>query len=331
MEQVLVEEYRNETLECLHRGHICGVGPDGQVKYEVGDADFVAFLRSAGKPFQAIPGVRAGIKEAYELTDQEIAIMTASHRGESFHLETLSHLMDHTGLEQSNLVCAESYPMHRGSREQIIRNQGHEQRVYHNCSGKHFGVLSYCKLMGYPLEGYEDPGHPVQQEIVETLSMMAELPADQIARGTDGCGLPVFALPLKHIARAYLKLSCPELIEDEKTREAVQKITAAMHAHPEMVSGTNRICTTLMEDTNIIAKGGFKGIYGFSLRQEQLGFAFKIVDGSDEEWAHIVVSILEQIGYANQQTIHRIRERFPSAIRNDAGKIVGHTKEVFHL
>lgn len=331
MEQILIEEYRNGTLECLHRGHIVGVDIDGQVKYQVGDPGFVAFLRSAGKPFQAIPGVRAGIKEAYGLREQDIAIMTASHRGEAFHVETIEYLMEHTGLLEQQLVCAESYPMHRGSREQMIRNQGQERRIYHNCSGKHFGVLSYCKLMGYPLAHYEDPQHPAQQDIVHTLSMMAELPQDQIARGIDGCGLPVFALPLKHIALAYLKLSCPELIDDVQTREAVQKITAAMHAHPEMVSGTNRICSILNEDPNIIAKGGFKGIYGFSLRQEQLGFAFKIVDGSDEEWPYIVASILSQIGYTNQQTIERIRAHFPSTIHNDAGVLVGSCKEVFQL
>ena len=331
MEQVLVEEYRNETLECLHRGHICGVGIDRQVKYEVGDANYVAFLRSAGKPFQAIPGIRAGIHEAYGLTDREIAIMTASHRGESFHMDTLQDFMKHTGLEESNLVCAKSYPMHRASRETIIRDQGHERRIYHNCSGKHFGVLSYCKLMGYSLEGYEDPNHPAQLEIVKTLAMMAEMPEDQIARGIDGCGLPVFALPLRNIATAYLKLACPELIENEETREAVRKITSAMHAYPENVSGTNRICSTLLQDSNIVAKGGFKGIYGFSLRKEQLGFAFKIIDGSDEEWARIVVSILEQIQYDNRETIERIHERFPADIRNDAGKIVGYSKGVFKL
>ncbi|MBJ8194070.1 asparaginase, partial [Bacillus cereus] len=78
---------------------------------------------------------------------------------------------------------------------------------------------SYCKLMGYSLEGYEDPNHPAQLEIVRTLAMMSEMPEDQIARGIDGCGLPVFALPLRNIATAYLKLACPELIEDEETRE----------------------------------------------------------------------------------------------------------------
>lgn len=331
LEQILVQEFRDETLECVHRGHICGIGTDGRVQYEVGDADFIAYLRSAGKPFQAIPGVRNGIIEAFGLNEREVAIMGASHRGESFHMETLQQLMKKVGLTEDCLICHPSYPLQRQAREEVIRHQGQAKRVYHNCSGKHLGVLAYCKLMGYPLEHYEHPDHPAQQEIVRTLSMMAELPEDQIKRGTDGCGLPVFALPLRHIALAYLKLACPERIDDLKTREAVVKITKAMHAHPEMISGTNRICSTLMEDPNIVAKGGFKGIYGFSLRDEQLGFAFKVIDGSDEEWAHIVVSILEQIGYKNKQTIQRIHELNPKTIRNDNGKIVGHSQTVFTL
>jgi len=55
MDEVLVEEYRGEVLECVHRGHICGVSYDSNVKYSVGDEGFLAYLRSSAKPIQAIP------------------------------------------------------------------------------------------------------------------------------------------------------------------------------------------------------------------------------------------------------------------------------------
>ncbi|CAH0119196.1 asparaginase [Paenibacillus sp. CECT 9249] len=331
MEQILVEEYRGPIVECVHRGHICGVGLDGALRYQLGDADYVAYLRSAGKPFQAIPAIKRGIVEAFEWDERAIALMTSSHRGEPFHVETLEGMASKAGLDEERLVCLPAYPLHSGARERLIRDQGAKRRLYHNCAGKHFGALALCKLLQYPIDNYCDPGHPVQQEILRTLSDMADCPVERMGAGTDGCGFPVYAMPLKHLAYAYLKLACPETIADAETREAVVRITKAMHAYPELVGGTGRIDSTLLEDPNIIAKGGFKGIFGFSLRNERLGFAFKVLDGSDEEAARIAVSILEQIQYANKSTIERIYERFPPEIRNDAGDAVGISKAAFRL
>lgn len=331
METVLVKEYRADIMECAHSGHICIVNEEGKVKAYAGDPQYVTFTRSSAKPLQAIPAIRAGLADRYHLTDQEVAIMTASHRGEHAHQETLISLVKKSGIGESKLVCASSYPLDEEARDSMIRIGSDKSKLHHNCSGKHLGLLAYCQMQGLSLEGYEDPGHPVQQEVLSTVAYMSGLSKDKITLGTDGCGLPVFALPMQALATAYMKLACPDRIEDEETRRAVVTITKAMNTHPFMVAGSGRVDTLLLQDENIIAKGGFKGVYCFGLKKERLGIAFKVLDGSEEEWGYIAESILEQIGYGNKDTIDRLREAYTKELYNDGGQKVGRAETTFTL
>lgn len=331
MNTLLVQELRGELVECEYEGHICGVSYSGEVQYQVGNPQHIAYLRSAAKPIQAIPAVRSFVGDQYGLADKELTIMTASHRAEPYHVQALESMMKKIGIEENDLVCHTTYPLHADSRHALVAEGKQMRPIYHNCSGKHMGILAYSKLQGYSLADYADPNHPAQQEVIATLAMLAEYPAENIAIGIDGCGFPVHALPLHNIAKAYLKLACPELIEDSATRAAVQQITKLMNANPEMVSGTDLICPALNQDDNIVAKGGAKGIYCFGLKKERQAFAIKVMDGSEDKWPIIVASILEQIGYDRPETIERMYELCPKQFTNGNGTVVGSNKTVFQL
>ncbi|PWW35193.1 MULTISPECIES: asparaginase [Paenibacillus] len=328
---LLIKEYRAGVMECAHYGHISITDENGNVVYSAGDPHFRAFTRSSAKPFQAIPGIRAGIAGHYGLTAQEIAIMSSSHRSEPMHIQVLEQIESKIGLGEECLICAPSYPLNEESRNQWLRSQGEKRRILHNCSGKHLGVLAYTQMKQADLGSYAEPEHPVQREILETMAYMAGIEQKEIKLGTDGCGFPVFSLPLSALSNAYLKLACPDLIEDPSTRSAVETITGAMNEYPLMVGGTQRVDSVLLEDSNMVAKGGFKGVFGFALKKERLGITFKVLDGSEEEWAYIAQSILEQIGYSNQKTIERLAKVYPPDIRNDAGKVVGRAEIEFKL
>ena len=331
MNNLLVKEYRAGIMECAHNGHICIVNEEAKVAASSGNPEYVTFTRSSAKPFQAIPGIRAGIARHFGLTGPEIAVMVSSHRGEKEHQQILQSMLKKIGIDEEQLVCASSYPLNSKAKEELLRNNGHHRKLYHNCAGKHLGILAYCRMMGYPLNGYEDPSHPVQREILDIMAEMSGLPKEEIKLGTDGCGLPVFALPLRGLATAYMKLAYPEAIADRAAREAVLTITEAMNGYPNMVGGTGRIDTVLLQDSNITAKGGFKGVFCFGLKKERLGAVIKIADGSEEEWGLIATSILEQLGYENAATIERLRASFTGVIYNDAGREVGHSETVFKL
>ncbi|WP_309120118.1 asparaginase [Paenibacillus sp.] len=331
MEVRLVEEYRGETLENIHYGHVCVIDDTGKVVLRAGDPDWVTYMRSAAKPFQAIPAFVRGIDETFGLTDRELTLLTASHRAEASHVEALESMLAKIGVAEECLVCAETYPLSAQARDALVMAGKSKRRLYHNCSGKHLGVLALCKAMGYDTAGYEEPSHPAQREILQAVSMFSGVKEADIRLGTDGCGFPVFALPLRSIAAMFLKLACPDLLPDEVSRRAATEIGRVMNAQSDMVSAPWFICSNLLKDPNIVAKGGAKGVYGFGLRKERLAVALKVLDGSEDEWPIVIASVLEQIGYGNRETIERMYRLTPKEIKNDAGLVVGSNRAVFTL
>lgn len=331
MDEILVEEYRGNLLECVHRGYICITGEGGQVIHSVGDSDFITYMRSSAKPIQVLPLLEAGLEEKYGFTDKEITVMAASHRAEQWHVEAIEGIMEKTGIKESELICLPTYPLAADAKEKVLGEGSGPRRIYHNCSGKHMGILTLCTAMGCDKGSYFDINSPAQQEILEHIAYISEYPKEKIVIGVDGCGVPVFGMPMKNLANAYRRLACPDTLDNEKTKEAVIKLSTLMNENYEMISGTNLICTLLNEDPNIVAKGGAKGVYCFGLKEERLGISIKIIDGSEDEWPIIVATILEQLNYKNKETIQRLRRVYPNTVTNDNKKVVGESKVVFKL
>ncbi|RXZ78771.1 asparaginase [Paenibacillaceae bacterium] len=325
----LVEEYRGGVLENVHYGAISVVDETGKVIYQSGNPEHMTFLRSAAKPFQALPGMKRKIDEVYGLTGKEAALFAASHRGEAFHIEALESILKKTGIAESQLHCCSTYPLNEDAKADRHRNQEAKRRLFHNCSGKHLGLIGLSKHMGWDEDTYYQPDHPVQQEIMTSLAYMADVPPSSIPFGIDGCGLPVHALPLHKIALIYLKLACTDLIADVETRAAAERIARLMNANPDMIADTKFVCSALLKDDNLAAKGGAKGVYGIGLREERIGISLKVSDGSEQVWPCIIATILEKLGYGNQATIDRLYELVPNVIVNDGGTVVGERKPVF--
>ncbi len=330
-QQILVEEYRNDILENVHMGVICGINADGDVLFSVGDENHLTILRSAAKPFQAIPVIQNGVVEKFGLTSKEASLFAASQRGEDYHIEALESILQKTSIGEDQFYCCPSYPLNEKPKSDYHRKHGEQRKLYHNCSGKHSGFIALAKVLGYDTDGYWELEHPVQQLSLAAMADMANYSKEDIGIGIDGCGFPVYAMPLQHIAQAYLKLACPDLIQQPEMREAVVKVTGYMNAHPEMIASHDFICSVLLADPNIVAKGGAKGVYGFALKKERMGFALKVMGGSELVWPTIVASILEQIGYENQETIASLYKLAPKEIISDNLTVVGERKTVFDL
>lgn len=327
----LIREMRGSVCECTHEGHLCGIDDAGEIRYALGDPDHVVFLRSAGKPVQALPVLMSAAAKKFGLSREEMAVMIGSHRAEHFHVRVLESIMDKLGLNEKSLVCKPAYPLGPAALEAVLRSGGGKRSLYHNCSGKHLGIIAYCLAEGYPIEGYWEPSHPAQLKIAALISLLSGCPLEKLHAGIDGCGLPVFGMPLRNAATIYLSLACPELIEDHEVRQACREAVALMTDYPAMIAGTDRICSELLLDANIVAKGGAKGIYCFALKKERLAFAFKVLDGSEDEWPLVAAAILEQIGYGNAETIARMRRLAPVVIVNDNGLEAGANEIAFTL
>lgn len=329
--KVLVEDYRGDILENIHMGVICGINENGEVIYSVGDEKLLTFLRSAAKPFQAIPVIEHGVVEEFGLTSKEAALFAASQRGETYHIQALDSILSKTKIAEEQFFCSASYPLNEQPKADYHRLKGEKRKLYHNCSGKHIGFLALSKKLGYEMKEYWKLKHPIQQLSLEAMAEMADYPKEEIGIGIDGCGFPVYAMPLENIAQAYLKLACPDLIPNVKMREAASKVAGYMNNHPEMIASHDFICSVLLIDSNIVAKGGAKGVYGFALKKERLSFALKVLDGSELVWPNIIASILEQINYENKNTIERLYALSPKDIKNDDDLTVGKRNVVFEI
>lgn len=331
MSGFLVKEYRGSVLENINRGFICGLDDKGTIAYQVGEPETLVYFRSASKPVQALPGIPFGLKEKYGLTDEEFTIFCGSHRGEPFHIQALESIMMKTGLTEDNCIMLPAYPLNPKAAEDLMRKDQPRRKIYHNCFGKHLSILLLCRELGCDLREYWRVDSPAQLMIKKALSVVSGYPEDNIITGVDGCGVPVFAMPLQYLAATFLRMACPDLIQDEDLVQSVVECTRLMNEYPLMVSGTNAICSLLLMDPNIVAKGGAKGVYCFGLRKEKLAFAVKVEDGAEENLPIIIAEILEQIGYVNKETIQRLRDCFSASIINDAGRQVGMKEIVFRL
>ncbi|WP_010651704.1 asparaginase [Oceanobacillus massiliensis] len=327
MHTIIAEEYRGGYLENRHEGAICILDGNKQVIYSKGETENTpVFYRSAMKPIQAIPVFDTDIERKYNLTSDEMALFCASQRGESYHQKSLSSLIQKLGLQEESLICGKSYPLNEQPKIDYICAGKKKRKLMHNCSGKHLGFLAYAREKGLKTDDYGEVGHPLQERIREEVERLSEYPKEKMAVGKDGCGVPVYGVPLRNMALSYLKFVNPELVPDMNKRDILNRISNTMQANPEIVASHDFICTVLLKDNNIIAKGGAQGVYCLALKEEKISIALKVFSGTELLWPLIVAEILEKINYRNQKTIESLYQLRSSIICSDAGEAVGETK-----
>lgn len=297
---------RGEITESFHWGAAAVVDINGHLVASYGDPQLVTFLRSSSKPIQALPLIELGGKEAYQLSAKEISLMCASHRGMDIHVDVLTGLHQKTGLSEEDLMCGVHPIPDRATAEALLLKGEQPSQKRHNCSGKHTGFLIQALIRGLPTENYIDLQHPVQQLVLKTFAEMCALPEDQIQLGTDGCSVPVYAVPLLNAGLAFASL-CDPLNLSEKRAEACRVITGAMTAEPDMVAGPGQFDSELMKAGagSIISKGGAEGYQAIGLlpgamgeNSPALGIVYKISDGDAAGRARplVGVEILRQLG-----------------------------------
>jgi L-asparaginase II len=227
---------------------------DGGIVAAAGDARLVACLRSSAKPLQALPLVRA----RPELDDRLVAIACASHHANPDQLAAVDALLAAVPAGEDELECGSQDGRPPGQR-------------FHNCSGKHAGMLAVCRARGWPTPGYSRADHPLQRELLEVVAAAAELPVAEVASAPDGCGVLTFGMTLARMARAFGRLG--EL-------EGGERVVAAMRSHPGLIGGEPSLDTRVMRAlAGWVAKGGAEGL--LTLRgPDGTGVALKSEDGA---------------------------------------------------
>lgn len=323
-DEALAVTTRGGLAENEHRGRLCVVAvDDGRLLEARGDVRGPAFIRSTGKPLQAIEPLLGGVAEAYGWEERHLAMLGASQRGLPEQVDALTEMRERAGLPEDAFVFRAGAPTNAEARDEWAKSGAVPRKIYHTCAGKHLGMLAWCKLMGWPLEGYAEPDHPAQRRIVARVRQWLGADEAETAVGRDGCGLPVAAVPMWRTALAYGRLACPDAAPDAAAAEAAERVVRAMNRYPELVEGPGRLASLLLADPNIVAKSGAQGLFTLGLRKERLGIAVHLSDGSEAAWGPVVIALLEKYGGASAETMERLRARYPRVFRNDAGAEAG--------
>ncbi len=336
----LVEVIRGSLIESRHRGHIAAVEPPANIVAQLGAPEVFTYLRSSAKPYQTIPLIVSGAADRFGLTPAEIALACASHSGEEIHVEIVKSMLQKVGLTPSALKCGTHEPFsHEVSSK--LRESGKEPDVLqNNCSGKHAGMLALARHLGAPTETYDRPDNPVQVAIAVTISAFSDTPVEKLTSAIDGCGVPVFAVSVKALALMYLRLVAPPSEFDEPTRNACERVVAAMIRYPELIGGTKgRLDTEIIRagKERLVSKVGAEGVYTLGLLPcaewpRGLGLALKIEDGDDHRARPtVVIESLRQLGILKDEALEAVAPYSFFHVRNHRGEPVGKVRAAFNL
>jgi L-asparaginase II len=271
---------------------------------------------------QALALIESGAADRFGFGDREIALACASHSGTPAHVTVANGMLHRAGLTVEALACGAHDPGSEAASRDLIRHDTKPTALNNNCSGKHAGMLATAVHLGEPPLDYWRPDHPVQVRIVQNLSDMtgASLGAD--VRGTDGCSVPNWAIPLTQLAQAFARFVTADGLSPSR-RAATQRIQKACWAAPDMVAGTGRLDTAALSQLagKVFLKTGAEGVYCGAFSALGLGFALKVDDGTRRASHAAAAALLLQLFPGFQAPADLL-----GPIRNWRGIEVGETR-----
>lgn len=331
--ELLLHVVRGSLTESAHRGHIAVTDRTGRIFYSAGNPRMMTYARSSMKPIQALPVLESGAADEFGFNPEEIALMCASHNGEPSHTAAAASMLHKLGLPMTCLLCGPHVPFGAAAAAKLAGSGAEPTELHNNCSGKHAGMLALALKLGAPVQSYMEPEHPVQQLMIGKVSGMTDVPAHELLLGTDGCGVPVFGLPLHRLAQAYARLGALSLDTGTTEGAAASRVLEALRLHPFQIAGTDRYDTHLIEVTQgrIIGKMGAEGVFALAAPEQGLGLALKIEDGTQRAIYPAVTEALVQLGWLHGREAELLSGFHKPVLRNWKGTPVGEIRPVFTL
>lgn len=311
---------RGEVIEATHRVHAVVSDASGRRVLSWGDPGRETLLRSAAKPFQALPLIADGAADHFGLTEKEIALCCGSHNSEERHLEVARSMLDKAGVSEDLLVCGPHPPLLRERDLALAATGTPRTPIMNNCSGKHAGMLALAAFHGWPLRGYQRAEHPVQQRMRAEVARWTGAAPTEMRSAVDGCGVVTFAVPVERLARGAARLA-----EAAARGGPARRVVDAMTRHPFMVAGTGRLCTRLMEVERgrVFAKVGAEAVYLAGDLETGLGAAVKVEDGAWRSAPPALLAVLGRAGILSAGAASALAGFAAPAVVNTLGDEVG--------
>lgn len=290
----MIELWRGGMLESVHAGHAVICDDRGEVVEAWGDPRAVIYPRSSCKMIQALPLVESGAADGFGLGSAELALACASHNGAHIHTDAVGRWLCGLGLGEPDLRCGPQMPDDPEARKELICSEGTPCQIHNNCSGKHAGFLTLGRHLGAGPE-YVEPDHPVQRAVRAAFEEVTGEPSP--GYGIDGCSAPNFATSLHGLARAMARFAAADPDGPARDRAAA-RLWRAMAAHPELVAGEGRACTSLMRAMGgkAVVKTGAEAVFVAILPELRRGIALKIMDGGTRAAEAAVTALLLRAG-----------------------------------
>lgn len=296
--KLLAEYIRDGLVEEEHFGYVLEANKERIIDSAGESANYPFYLRSCAKPLQASLIIDYGMDRKFDMTEEEIALCCASHAGEKVHIEIADRLLQKFGIEEKLLKCGLHAPISRTAQDELLLCNSPQRLVHNNCSGKHIFMLGLCKMNGWDLETYDDINHPLQQKIKNKIYELCDVKKDYPVT-KDGCGVPIFSMPLFNMAKGYINLFCnPEY----------EKIKNAFLNQPYVIGGENRTDTKIIENSkNLIAKVGAGGLCIVVNLEKEECLVVKISDCDMKARELVVINSLKNLHWANIEADYYIK------------------------
>ena len=314
----MAEVTRNGFTESTHYGVAVLINSSGEILQEWGNSNRLIYPRSALKPIQSLNLYKDGVAKALGLSDDLIALTTASHHAENIHQKMINNWLKKINLKEKHLSCGPSWPWNIKDQFKAHSKYKVKRKIFHNCSGKHCGHLSVSKYKNLPIKNYQNKDHPIQKDLIKLIEDLSKYKIKNI--GIDGCTLPNPLIPLKKFAFAMAQLADYKKLNNYSA--IAKRIFDSCVKFPEITGGsksTNSILTKLSNGKAFI-KNGAEGVFVAILPEKKSALALKIIDGASRAAEVAIAGLLSDIKIINNK---KIKKR---PIKNSTNQVIGSMK-----
>lgn len=289
-------------------GNMVAVDLSSRIIFCMGNWDKKIAARSTAKLIQVLPVYLLGLDKKFGLDSAELTIMSSSHLAQEQQVRVLERLLKKTGIREEEIRLNTAAPAGKIACELWRKKHIPKRKLYHPCAGNHIGImLAQRELTGRTVR-YEIQDSPVQQWILELVSVFSEYPKGSIGLTPDGCGIPSFILPMKNLAVMYKNM----MYEGNVLLPAVQKSILyhkrAIWKNPCMLEGDGCLSTVVSSHKNLIAKTGAGGLLAAGVGKDMYGV---LIQSDQENWSTIASMLdcfLRHIGYMDGELSRELRQ-----------------------
>jgi L-asparaginase II len=278
----LADILRGPHVESTHHGAYAVTDATGRIVLSGGDPHLPVFPRSAIKALQALPLLTEGAADRFALPDAALALACASHTGLPEHTQTAAAMLHAAGRDLTCLECGTHWPSSPTATRALAAAAQSPSALHNNCSGKHAGFICTAIATQEDPAGYVHPDHPAMARVTRAVAAATGASLTDANRATDGCSIPTYKIPLSAIATGFARFGTGRHLPTGFA-QAAARLRQAVAANPTMVAGPGRFDTDITEalrDTAFV-KTGAEGVHAGALPTLGLGFAIKVMDGSN--------------------------------------------------